>query len=381
MPTLKTITTTPKVCHHGHDMSKRWYVHFRMMNPNTGKREQVRLSFGLNYIKIKQERIAEANALCKALRDKLADGWSPFENRNASHNNLLDALNSTTSIKWESLRDRTRHTYRVVFMLFCDWLKSEGYNDIRPSEFTKNEAQQYMDYLAIRMKLRGRTWNNRLAFMKIFFNYLVDRDLITKNPFAKIKRHEESKSTRNYAYTEHEQEILNAYMLEHEPNLYRFCRFIYGLYVRPAEAARLQIRDVNFADWTINVFPDVSKTKKYRVSVIPDSFKTMFDEMRLQDYPSDYYIFSKGCKPGPEYNPSFDKLTPKLKRINAKLGVNPLCTMYSWRHAGIIKLYKILNYNIYECMQVTGHTEMSSFQNYLKTLGFSNSSNFRSRMQ
>ncbi len=50
------------------------------------------------------------------------------------------------------------------------------------------------------------------------------------------------------------------------------------------------------------------------------------------------------------------------------------------RANGIIKLYQILKFNIYECMQITGHTEMASFQNYLKSLGFAQNENFRSLM-
>lgn len=376
----KTIHSTPKVCHFNYDIKKQWYVHFRMNDPITEKRKQFRFSLGINYVKNKQERIYEANALCKVLKEKLADGWLPFTTPEVEYDTLYSALQGVTIIKWESLRPRTKHSYRVVLDIFYEWIKRKGYDDLNPTEFTSNEAMQYMDYLSTDKKLTGRTWNNRLSSMKIFFNYLVDRDLIAKNPFRKIKKQQESKSTRNYAYSEKELETLFPHLHTHHRQLYYFCRFVYALYVRPNEAARLQIKDVNFSNWTINIYPDISKTKRYRVSIIPDSYKPMFEEMNLQSYQSDYYIFSKGCKPGEAYNPSFDKLTPKLKKIIIKLGINPMCTMYSFRHSGIIKLYTLLKFNTYECMQITGHTEMASFQNYLKSLGFAQNESFRSLM-
>ncbi len=376
----KTIPSIPKVCHFNYDIKKQWCVHFRMNNPNTGERKQFRFSFGINYVKNKQERIYEANALCKALKEKLAEGWCPFPTQEIEYDTLYSALQGVTTIKWEPLRPRSKHSYKVVLDIFYDWLKRKGYDALKPDEFTSNEARQYMDYLSVEKKLTGRTWNNRLSSMKIFFNYLVDRDLIVKNPFRKIKKHTESKSTRNYAYSEKELETLFTYLQTNHRHLYYFCRFVYALYVRPNECARLQIKDVNFSNWTINVHADISKTKRYRTSIIPNSYKAMFEEMNLQSYPPDYYIFSKGCKPGVDYNPSFDKLTPKLKKINTKLGINPMCTMYSFRHSGIIKLYTLLKFNTYECMQITGHTEMASFQNYLKTLGFTQNESFRSLM-
>lgn len=378
MPISKT--SIPKICHYNYDMSKTWYVHFRILHPDTGERKQLRFSMGINHYRTKQERLYEANALCKALKEKLADGWMPFEVKTVEYKTIYSALEGITAIKWESLRPRTKHSYRVVLDIFLAWLKKKGYDDLKPDEFGSEEAMKYMDYLSVDKGLTGRTWNNRLAFMKIFFNYLVDRELIAKNPFRKIKKHPESKSTRNYAYSESELEKVFAHLHEKHRRLYYFCRFVYALYVRPNECARLQIKDVDFGNWTINVHADISKTKRYRVAIIPDSYKPMFEEMNLQSYPPDYYIFSYGCKPGEKYNPTFDKLTPKLKGINAKLGINPMCTMYSFRHSGIIKLYKLLKYNTYECMQITGHTEMASFQNYLKTLGFAQNENFRSLM-
>jgi integrase len=376
---LKLIPSVPKVCHYNYDMSKTWYVHFRMNDPETGVRKQFRYAMGINYHSTKPQRILEANALCKAFKEKLAEGWSPFGATKALET-LEETLIEITSIQWQSLRPRTRHSYSVVLRIFITWAKKFGQADLPAKEFTPTDAMQYMDYLSVKHGIKGRTWNNRLAFMKIFFNYLVDRDIIIKNPFRRIKKQEETRSTRNYAYTEYELTKINEYLHKHERRMYYFCKFIYGLYVRPNEAARLQIKDIDLSAWVVHIRAENSKTKSYRTAIIPDSFREMFNEMNLMQYPSDYYVFSKGCQPGEFYNPSFDKLTPKLKLINKKLGINPMCTMYSFRHSGVIKLYKLLKFNTYECMQITGHTEMASFQNYLKTLGFVRDNNFRELM-
>lgn len=380
----KTIHSTPRVCHRikgiDYNMNEQWYVHFRIFDPSTRKRKQKRIALGINYVKNKQERIAEANALCAAVKERLKEGWNPFEQPEIDYKTIYSALVDVTSIRWESLRPRSKHSYNVIIDVFYQWLKKKGYDSLAPDEFTKDLAIQYMDYLSTDKKLIGRTYNNRLISMRTFFNYLLDRDVINKNPFSKLKKQQETRSTRNYAYSDQELAVLFPYLQANHRQLYYFTRFIYGLYVRPNEAARLQIKDINFHNWTVSINPEKSKTKSFRVSMIPDSFIPMFNEMNLQAYPPDYYIFSIGCKPGPNFNPSFDKLTPKLKKIVLKLNMNPMCTMYSFRHSGIIKLYKLLKFNIYECMQITGHTEMASFQNYLKSLGFVQNESFRSLM-
>lgn len=366
----KSIHSVPKVCHFNYDMKKQWYVHFRMNNPNTGERKQFRFSFGINYIKNKQERIYEANALVKALKEKLADGWCPFPIDEVEYETIYSALQGITAIKWESLRPRTKHSYKVVLDIFYEWIKRKGFDELKPSEFTSNEAMLYMDYLSTEKKLTGRTWNNRLSSMKIFFNYLVDRDLIAKNPFRKIKKQQESRSTRNYAFSDREESIVKDYLLNNEKALYNYIHFIYYCFLRPYELSHLKIGDIDLISWTITVRGECSKNKKTESVVIPNSMVPIIKSMNLERYDKDWYIFSYGILPGPERNKSYDKITPKHKKILSKLSINPNCTLYSWKATGVIKCYRATNNDIYSVMRQCRHHDISMTQIYMKSLGF-----------
>lgn len=374
----KLITSTPKICHFKYNMARTWYVHFRYFNPNTGRREQYRRTFGLNRYHDKIERIREANALVKAVKERLAEGWVPYPtDERISYNCVYDALKMVCELKWESLRPRTKHTYNVVITIFYAWLKKTGYRDHEPTEFLYTHAQQYMDYLSTARKITGRTWNNHLAFMKIFFNYLVEREIIERNPFKKIKKVQQSQSTRNIAFSEMEFIKLNKYLREHHLRLYYFNMFIYYGALRQKEIAMLKIKDIDFVNQNIFIGSDVSKNKKSESVVITENFMKIIKEMNLEMYPKDYYIFSYGCMPGATFNNAFDKLSVKTKKIIRQLDIDEACTQYSYKHTSILRLYTATRHNIYAVSRHCRHYSIVVTQNYLKSLGFVDNSAVR----
>jgi integrase len=366
----KQTHSKPKVCHYNYDMTKQWYVHFRATDPSTGQRKQFRLKMGINYIHTKSDRIAEANDLCRALSGKLKEGWLPFANPDLIDGNLIDTMQHVCKLKWDGLRPRTHHTYKVVIDIFYRWLNSTGYRDLEPKEFEYFHAQQYMDHLSTKQKIQGRTWNNHLAFIKIFFNYLVEREIIDKNPFKQIKKQAQAKSVRNYAFTKSEYEKLCNHLKLKNRWLYCFNMFIYYGALRQKEISMLKIKDIDFSNRNIFINGEVSKNKKAESVVITANFLEIINSMNLHEYPDDYYIFGYGCKPGSQYNNTFDKLSVKTKRIIRKLGINENCTQYSFKHYGIIKLYYATRHNIQAVSQHCRHYSISVTQNYMKSLGF-----------
>jgi hypothetical protein len=60
---MKTNFTDPKVCHYDYDIKKDWFVYFRFKNPDTGKSKLFVYKAGINLVKSKRTRIAEANSL------------------------------------------------------------------------------------------------------------------------------------------------------------------------------------------------------------------------------------------------------------------------------------------------------------------------------
>jgi integrase len=367
----------PKICHYNYDMSKNWYVHFRALDPATNKREQYRFNFDVNTYKIKAERIKQANALRQVLIDKLRAGWRPHEVIVKEYEYLLDSLQKITAIQWQSLRERTVHTYNVIINVFYDWLKIKKYDYIKCEDFTNVEALQYMDYLSNKKLLKGRTWNNHLAFMKIFFNLLLNRDIIVKNPFKRIKKQAESQSVRNMAFSEVERLQLLECLQKENLQLYYFVSFVYYCALRPKEISMLKIKDIDFGRQNIFVSADISKNKKGESIVIPNSFMPILQRMDLQSMNKDFYILGSGNVPGVEYNKQYDKLTAKLKIIIASLKINPNCTLYSFKHSGVINLYYATNHNIVEVSRHCRHSDIGITQNYLKSLGFMDNSAVR----
>lgn len=364
-------SATPSICHYSYDLKKKWYVYVYLKHPITGKREQIRFYQGINRFKTKTERLYHAKVLLDAVKQKLKDGWRPHQvEEDDEFVTLVEALQGVTELKWESLRTRTKHTYKVIIGIFYQWLQDYNYQDHEPKEFGYQDAQRYMDYLTSVKKQSGRTWNNYLSFMKIFFSYLVEREIIDKNPFKSIKKQTEVKSTRNYAFADEEFVKLNTYLIEKDKQLYYFNMFIYYLAMRQKEISMLRIKDIDFVNMNIFVNSAISKNRDGGSIVIMKNFMPILKQMNLQSYPPDYYIFSFGCKPGPEYNNSFDKWSVKCKAAIRKLSINENCTQYSYKHTAVIKLYYATNFDIHAVCSHCRHHSILVTEKYMKSLGF-----------
>lgn len=132
----------------------------------------------------------------------------------------------------------------------------------------------------------------------------------------------------------------------------------------------LKISDIDFENQNIYIGSKISKNKKGDSIVITENFMNIIKEMKLDQYPKDYYIFSIGCQPGATFNKSFDKLSVKFKKISRMLNINEDCTQYSYKHTGVIRLYYATNFDIYAVSRHCRHSEIGITQNYMKSLGF-----------
>lgn len=76
-----------------------------------------------------------------------------------------------------------------------------------------------------------------------------------------------------------------------------------------------------------------------KMQPVPKSLRPHILDMNLDNFPDNFYIFSKGLNVGSAENTGIDKVVNKVKKYNKMLKINPECTLYSFRHTGIIKLW------------------------------------------
>ena len=108
--------------------------------------------------------------------------------------------------------------------------------------FDKLRAIYFDDYLLVHCNYSARTVNGDISYLKSFFQVLVDREIITNNPFQKIKKHKEVSSRRNLAFNENQIRKIKRTIEIKDMQLWLFIQLIYYFYLRPNEVRQLKFR-------------------------------------------------------------------------------------------------------------------------------------------
>lgn len=361
--------TEPTLCTYNNDLSKPWFVYFDYTDQLSGTTIRKQFRGPINSKKSIEERTHFGNTLKDYWKRQLKAGWNPFgDNLPILQPTIAEALETILALKQNNCSKRTMEAYRYSVRLLIDWLTKNRLNNIRVHQFEPHFARTYMDHLAINKGYSGRTWNDKLVNMATFFNCMVDRDWISKNPFAKIKKVPVGIG-RNVAFTESEREALRAHLLAHDRPMYFFTQFVYYCFIRRSELTRLKVGNIDWQNMTIVIPSDASKNKKQESVVIPGPFVDILKSMGLDGLPQDWYIFGRMMKPGPVQYVNYNHISQRHNEISKAIGISPEKGLYSWKHSGVCSLYPKLNGDIYALMRQLRHSELTTTQIYLKSLG------------
>lgn len=375
--------TEPKITPHNPtsaDMAKDWFVWFRFYDPSTDKWVMKSYKKGINNYKSYRERLAEANALRQFLKEELQAGWNPIRNEHAIKiYSLQQALDYVFNLKCRTIRPKTKETYRHIIKLFKEWLEKKGLLNLAIGAFTPSLAQQYMDQLIIEKNYSGRTHNDHLVILSTFFNSFMERDWIIKNPFRSVKK-KQTTIGRNLAYTDIEKEKLKTILLAKDPWMYYFTQFLYFCFIRRTELTRLRVSDIDLANHTIIIRAEVSKNKTQESVVIPEGLEPILKVMKLEHFPSEFYVFGRHLYPSdlPYCNP--DHISSRHNKFVKKLGIDSEKGLYSWKHTGVCQAYYSTGKDIYSLMRQLRHRELNTTSIYLKSLGLVQNDVFRKAM-
>lgn len=349
-----------------------WYAYITGTNPNTGKIQQIRYKKDINRIKDLKERKNEMKALLDILKDKISVGWCPFTDKIVSNefNNydvsmLVGAIDFFIDIKKNSIRPRTLTTYTSIIKIFKKWLFENKIEYILTSNFKITDAQKYMDYILINRSNSNFTHNNVLIGLRSIFNFFVEREIIKINPFKKIKKLPAEKG-KNSSYTDDEIQQVDNYLLENDKRLYYFKEFIYCAGIRRTELTLIKVRDV--LQDTILLRSDLSKNRKQESVIINKKLRNIINEMELNKYNPDDYIFGKKLQTCSDKFPNPNHITSRFKEITKQLNIRDECTLYSWKHTGAINLYNATK-DPYLVMRHLRHHSLEMTMIYLRSLG------------
>ena len=177
---------------------------------------------------------------------------------------------------------------------------------------------------------------------------------------------------KNKTYTINEEENIFKYLEQNDKLLLLYIKFISYNFLRPVEANRLRIKDINF-DEKVLYFD--SKTKKNKTKIIPDILLNDIPDLSM--YNKENYIFTPtgiGYEWNVDENQRRDYFTKRFSKIKKILGFNKNYGLYSFRHTFITKLYRNIRSTKSQfeaksiLMGITGHTTMGALEKYLRDI-------------
>lgn len=284
-----------------------WYISFNAFDPATGEMRRKRIK--INAIGSASERKRYAKMLCHRLSEKLETGWNPWIEAAAdkSYKLFADALihyrNYITKLLNDGVhRASTHHDYTCFARIMEEWNERQSVPIRYIYQFDRTFCVRFLDYVYLERENSPRTRNNYLAFLRSFGAFLVQHLYIKEKPtdgLVPIARSLLKKERKVIAAEDMHR--LRDYLEANNRNYLLLCYFLHYMLIRPKEIARLRLCDISVAKQTIYIDDTISKNKKSAYVTMPTKIIELMVDLGYFNYPSHYYIFSDGFRPGPEW--------------------------------------------------------------------------------
>lgn len=280
----------------GGDINKQWYVYYSYRHPETNQycRFKQLISFKL---RTKTARHARASEIIKQINDKLLSGFNPFIHDFRKTFTLRDALIYFLDVKTNILRSRSVATYRNNSTTFLAFLEHKKLDTIPITNFTHAQAIHFLDWTSSERKTANRTINNYRVFLITFFNFLIEREIIEKNPFNKIKKIPEEEA-EIIAFTQEELDIVRNNLPRDNYRLYLCTQLIFYCFIRPAELMRLRYKDIDLKNKQIYIHAKINKNKKEQSVQIPNQLYPLLVNLLSTYRNHDHLLFTRHLQPG-----------------------------------------------------------------------------------
>jgi len=276
---------------------KRWEIVYHAINPQTGK--LVRKQIKCNRITQLSLRRAYAKKLCHEINIKLASGWNPFLEQEASRGfvKLIDALHTFQAEKNKELREDSTRSYNSYLRRLENWLVRRGENNLYCLSFSKQHALDLLSDIYLNQKISNITWNSYLEFYRTLFNWMLEREYCKVNHFLKISKKKTEEKQRKVIPPEMRIRIEN-YLRENDQPFLCVAMLCYGCLIRPKEILHLKPDNFLINEKIVKIPSNVAKNGKSRNVVMPDYVLAEILKLGLDEVPENLYVFSDNFRPG-----------------------------------------------------------------------------------
>lgn len=282
------------------------------------------------------------------------------------HEAMELAMNIKRSQKIKSIRN-----YEFIYSKLVEWMAlSPSIKNLPIHNINRTHIEDFLNrYMDdIEEPISGRTYNNYLELVKHLFFVLVDREYILKNPCDKLEKRRQKKG-RNIAYTIQQQITLVEFMKSKYIYILAFCKTMYYSLMRTTEISEMRAWWIGAYDPNKIYLPaQYSKNGHERHITIPPQLERVIRDMGWRDLHPETVIFSSGFRPGKKVIQGRMHANKYRRWVLDKLNFSKDYTLYSWKHTGVVFLYRN-NIKRAEIRMQAGFLDDVSFEAYLKSLG------------
>lgn len=370
---------------HPDSKDQRWFIKFYVFDENTGKK-RVKKLYRLKGKTPKEKREYAAEMIAYINKEQSKGKLI----RVKSTPKVIEELTVKKAIN-DCLREKrnTRsygsrlNTYYKPYSDFC--IESKAMN-VSVVAIDHSHAEEYLQWL----KDKGygnRTINNYMSYAKNVWNRLVDKDVVIRSPFSKIKPLKNGLG-KNIAFLPKQLIKLKS---QHDkyPDLGFLARFMYYTLARTNELAQLKVEHIGmYHPDQLYIPAENSKNGFERHIIIPEPLMEEIIERGILQNPDNYYVFScskvkgntyKELKPYPHQYRTANIGNRYREYILNPLGFSKDYTLYSWKHTGVINAHR-MGVSDADIMQQTGHRSYESFTKYMKSLGMFSKGEFAAKI-
>ena len=159
---------------------------------------------------------------------------------------------------------QTRHYSRRTEKTYCYWVRFfVRFHDLRhPRDMGPEQVRAFLTWLAVERHVAAATQNQALNALVFFYDKVLEQPLGNISGVVRAKRPKRLPVILTHAET---QAVIRALGMPHS----LIVSLLYGAGLRVTEAARLRVKDIDFASQTITVRD--GKGGKDRVTLLPSS--------------------------------------------------------------------------------------------------------------
>jgi len=317
--------------------NKEWYVKYYALKPSSSKLHIKKVK--INKIKNIRERRRYGRKLVIEINKKLEGGWNPFieQESSKSFTDIFEVFDIFIRVKTKELEVSSMRGYRSDKNILSKWLKKRvGSNRYYSISFTKNDANDFMNYMYIKRDVGERRYNGMLNFCHSLFSWMLSANYIKVNPFTGIKK-KKTKTKKRKVIPANVRQDIKEYLIKTEERFLINLLIQFHALLRPKESLCIKVKDINVKRQTILVREDIAKNDNTRVVTISNSLLPWIIKLNLQNYDPELFVFSDKLLPGKNLKRT-KHLGYKWGVMRKKMGFAEEYQMYSLRDTGIIQM-------------------------------------------